>query len=102
MHRACSETDSFCLHFRKASTNRWVRVEAESPELLAICLKKVKNLGTAKGARLVDAKFVWTEEHSRRILVQMLVESMEAATRKDVIRQQCTCEFIVHTQMWYV
>ena len=79
-----------------------MRCELESPELLALCLKKVKNLGTAKGARLVDAKFVWTEEHSRRIIVQMLVESMDSATRKDAIRQHSNCEFSITTQMWYV
>jgi len=62
-------------------------------------LKKVKNLGTAKGARLIDAKFLWTEEHSKRIIVKMVVEPMEAALKRDVIRQNCDCEFVVTTQM---
>ena len=43
----------------------------ESRELLALCLKKVKGLGKVK---LVDAGFVWTEPHSKRIKVKLTVQ----------------------------
>jgi nonsense-mediated mRNA decay protein 3 len=84
---------------RKGTAGRWIRCEHESPELLALCLKRIKNLGTPKGAKLIDAKFIWTEEHSRRIVVRLTVESMEVTSRRDAIRQVCDCEFLVHTQM---
>jgi len=38
----------------------------ESRELLSLCLKKLKGLNRVK---LVDAGFVWTEPHSKRIKV---------------------------------
>ena len=84
---------------RKGVQSRWLRCDPESAELLTLCLKKIKNLGNPKGARLVDAKFVWTEEHSRRIIVRLTVESMEVASRRDMIRQTFDCEFVVNTQM---
>lgn len=44
----------------------WVGCELESKELLAICLKKINGMSKVK---LVDAGFIWTEPHSRRIKV---------------------------------
>ena len=43
----------------------------ESRELLAICLKKLKGLAKV---RLIDAGFVWTEPHSKRIKVKLTVQ----------------------------
>lgn len=83
-----------CFKWRGANKN-WLRVEQESPEMLAMCLKKVKNLGTSQGAKLIDAKFVWTEEHSRRMLVQITVEPWNPP----IIRQTFKCEFVVVMQM---
>jgi nonsense-mediated mRNA decay protein 3 len=48
----------------------WTHCELESADLLALCLKQVKGL---KRVKLVDAKFVWTEAHSRRIKVNITV-----------------------------
>merc|ERR1719181_325008 len=50
----------------------WVLVEPESRELLGICLKKIKGVG--RDVRLVDASFIWTEEHCRRIKVKVTVQ----------------------------
>lgn len=44
----------------------WVSAALESRELLSICLKKLKGLNRVK---LVDAGFVWTEPHSKRLKV---------------------------------
>jgi nonsense-mediated mRNA decay protein 3 len=49
----------------------WAHCELESPELLALCLKLVKGL---KRVKLVDASFIWTEPHSRRIKVNITVQ----------------------------
>jgi nonsense-mediated mRNA decay protein 3 len=81
-------------------------MERESPELLSLCLKKVKNLSQVK---LVDSKFIYTEPHSRRIKVQVVVqkEIQEGVTVQDQttlefeeVNQQCNeCkkEFTPHT-----
>jgi nonsense-mediated mRNA decay protein 3 len=49
----------------------WVECELESRQLLALCLKKIKGLNHVK---LVDASFIWTEPHSRRIKVKLTVQ----------------------------
>lgn len=48
----------------------WVHCTLESRELLSFCLKKLKGLNRLK---LVDAGFVWTEPHSKRIKVKLTV-----------------------------
>ena len=49
----------------------WKTAELESSELLAICLKNMKGL---KKIKLLDAKFIWTEPHSRRIKLKLTVQ----------------------------
>ena len=49
----------------------WLSCELESPELLSLCLSNVKGL---KRVKLIDAGFVWTEAHSKRIKVKMTVQ----------------------------
>ncbi len=49
----------------------WARAELESRELLSICLKKLRGLGKV---RLVDAGFIWTEPHSRRLKVKLTIQ----------------------------
>lgn len=47
----------------------WRKVALESRELLRLCLKRVKGLNQV---RLVNANFLWTEEHSKRIKVSFI------------------------------
>ena len=55
------------FHFRYLNPpNYWVECALESRELMALCLKKLKNLSKVK---LIDANFVWTEPHSKRLKV---------------------------------
>jgi len=49
----------------------WVTAAPESRELLALCLKKLRGLGKV---RIVDASFIWTEPHSKRIKVKLTVQ----------------------------
>jgi nonsense-mediated mRNA decay protein 3 len=51
--------------------NAWVTAELESKDLLSICLKKIKGLNKVK---LVDAGFVWTEPHSKRVKVKLTIQ----------------------------
>jgi len=49
----------------------WRQYELESADLLALCLKQMKGL---KKVKLIDAKFIWTEPHSRRIKIKLTVQ----------------------------
>ncbi|KAF2458930.1 nonsense-mediated mRNA decay protein 3 [Lineolata rhizophorae] len=68
------------LHFCKdcdrwlSPPAQWLVAQPESRELLALCLRRLRGLSKV---RLVDANFVWTEPHSRRIRVRLTVQ-MEA------------------------
>ena len=58
----------FCTYCTRYERPPWINCERESPELLAILLKKVKGLGKMA---IKDARFVWTEPHSKRIRVKI-------------------------------
>jgi len=50
----------------------WAVAPPESKELLALCLKRIRGLGRV---RLVDAGFIWTEPHSRRLKLKLTVQA---------------------------
>jgi hypothetical protein len=80
----------FCRGCNRYQRPPWVALEWESRELLALCLKKIKGLNkevkvrneSSAGVRLfsialcqlVDAGFVYTEPHSRRIKVKLTIQ----------------------------
>jgi nonsense-mediated mRNA decay protein 3 len=49
----------------------WTLARPESAELLSICLKKLKGLNKV---RLTDARFIWTEPHSKRLRVAVTIQ----------------------------
>lgn len=57
----------------------WITAALESRELLTLCLKKLKGLNKV---RLVDAGFIWTEPHSRRIKVKLTIQK-EVTTKEE-------------------
>jgi nonsense-mediated mRNA decay protein 3 len=65
----------------------WMTIGRESNEMLTMLLKKINGLN--KKVKLMDAKMVWTEPHSKRIKVKLKV-SKEVMT--NTIMQK---EFIV-------
>ena len=71
----------------------WVTAALESRQLLGICLKRVKGLNKM---HLVDAGFIWTEPHSKRIKVKITIQ-------KDVggamLQQSSIVEFQVVNQI---
>ncbi|OLY78077.1 60S ribosomal export protein NMD3 [Smittium mucronatum] len=68
----------------------WLYCELESRELLALCLKKLKGLSKV---RLIDAGFIWTEPHSRRIKVSLTIQKeVFAAT---ILQQKFEIEYTV-------
>lgn len=46
--------------------SEWISCALESRELLTLCLNRLKGLNKVK---LIDAGFIWTEPHSKRIKV---------------------------------
>lgn len=71
----------------------WVAAELESKELLALCIKRLKGLNKLK---LVDARFRWTEPHSRRIQVQLAVQ--KEVFHNTILQQEFVVEFVVEYQ----
>ena len=71
----------------------WQACELESAELLSLCLKNIKGL---KRVKLLDAAFVWTEPHSRRIKVKVTVQKEVQANT--MLQQTFVIEFTVTNQ----
>ncbi|OAA47673.1 nonsense-mediated mRNA decay protein 3 [Metarhizium rileyi] len=71
----------------------WVVAMPESRELLALCLKKLRGLHKV---RIVDASFVWTEPHSRRLRVKLTIQ--DAVQDGVLLQQSFEVVYIVATQ----
>lgn len=67
----------------------WVSASLESKELLALCLKKLRGL---QKVRLIDAAFIWTEPHSKRIKLKIKVQD---AFQDTFLLQTFEVEFVV-------
>ncbi|KAJ1023195.1 hypothetical protein NDA16_003348 [Ustilago loliicola] len=85
-------TVNFCRNCERYLNppNSWVPARLESRELLAICLKKLKGLNKV---RLIDAGFIWTEPHSKRLRVKLTVQK-EVFT-STILQQIFEVEFVV-------
>ncbi|WVQ62514.1 uncharacterized protein L199_000656 [Kwoniella botswanensis] len=71
----------------------WVSAQPESRELLAICLKKIAR--PLMKVRLIDASFIWTEPHSRRIKIKVTIQKEVLANT--VLQQTFELLLVVHT-----
>lgn len=74
--------------------SEWVQCTLESRELLALCLKKLRGL---KEVKLVDAGFIWTEPHSKRIKVKITVH--KEVFGGTMLQQVFVVEYIINNQM---
>jgi len=79
-----------CLRWLKPG---WVKADYESRELMAICLRKVQGLGKVK---LVDASWIWTEIHSRRLKLKLTVQ--KEVINGAILQQSFAVEFSVKNQ----
>lgn len=68
----------------------WIRAELESKELLGICLRKIRGLNKV---RMVDAVFIWTESHSKRIKVRVTLQG--EICMGQILQQDFECEIVV-------
>lgn len=74
--------------------SEWLHAALESRELLSLCLKKLKGLSRVK---LIDAAFVWTEPHSKRIKVKLTVHGEVVGGA--VLQQVFVVEYTIAHQM---
>ena len=68
----------------------WVTAAPESRELLALCLKKLRGLSKV---RIIDASFIWTEPHSRRVKVKITIQ--QEAFAGTILQQTFEVEYVV-------
>lgn len=73
-----------------APPNQWVSAALESRELLALCLRKLRGLNKA---RIVDASFIWTEPHSRRVKVKITIQ--QEVNPGTILQQTFEVEYVV-------
>ncbi|KAK2725672.1 60S ribosomal export protein NMD3-like [Artemia franciscana] len=73
--------------------SQWIKASLESRELLGLCLQRLKGLNKV---RLVDAGFVWTEPHSKRIKVKLTIQS--EVFGGTILQQVFIVEFTVNGQ----
>eukprot|EP00937_MAST-01D_sp_MAST-1D-sp2_P002319 g2319.t1 len=83
-----------CFSYYNSSTERWVALELESAGLLALCLKRLPQL--RKDLKLVDASWVWTEPHSKRLKVKLVVRKELADHNNVVLQKAFLVEYVVH------
>lgn len=74
----------------------WIVADLESKELMAICLKRLKRLSKL---HLVDASFVWTEPHARRIRLRLTVQ--QEVFNRTILQQSFVVEFVVELQQCF-
>ncbi|KAI9821715.1 MAG: ribosome-binding protein [Pycnora praestabilis] len=68
----------------------WLVAVPESRELLALCLRKLRGLSKV---RIIDASFIWTEPHSRRIKVKITIQ--QEAFEGTILQQTFEVEYVV-------
>lgn len=73
------------------NSNSYVEAGRESKELLSILLNKIKpTLG--KETKLVDANFIWTEPHSKRLKVRIVIQ--KEVQHGAILEEPIVIEFI--------
>ncbi|CAH9083062.1 unnamed protein product [Cuscuta epithymum] len=85
----CPECDSYLQPPRT-----WIKAQLESKDLLTFCVKRLK---TFNKATLVNAEFIWTEPHSKRIKVKLKLQ--KDVLQGAIIEQAYTVEYVVHDQL---
>jgi len=70
---------------------QWVACQPESKELLTICLKRIKGLNKVK---LIDASFIWTEAHSKRLKVKLTIQ--KEVYSGVILQQVFVVELVIH------
>eukprot|EP00794_Sanderia_malayensis_P017668 gene17668-19430_t len=72
----------------------WVACTLESRELMSLCLKRLKGLAKVK---LIDASFIWTEPHSKRVKLKLTIQ--KEVLGSTILQQIFVVEFVVQGHM---
>eukprot|EP00397_Hematodinium_sp_SG-2012_P033518 GEMP01035826.1.p1 GENE.GEMP01035826.1~~GEMP01035826.1.p1 ORF type:complete len:544 (+),score=109.74 GEMP01035826.1:37-1668(+) len=80
-----------CRGCNRYNSPPWVKAELESRELLQVCLKKIK--GLKKQAKLVDANFLYTEPHSKRLKVKLTIQ--KEIGNGAIVQHEFVVQFVV-------
>lgn len=72
----------------------WTRAQLESKELLTFCIKRVRNLNKTK---LIDAGFIWTEPHSKRLKLKLTIQ--KEVFNGAILQQTFVVEFVVEVSL---
>jgi len=75
------------------SGKQWLVAAPESRELLALCLRKINGLSKV---RVIDASFIWTEPHSRRVKVKITIQKEQF--EGTILQQTFEVEYVVAYQ----
>eukprot|EP00904_Undaria_pinnatifida_P005794 jgi/Undpi1/2344/HiC_scaffold_13.g05727.m1 len=73
--------------------DHWSHFELESAPFLALVLKKIPGLSKHE---LVDAKWIWTEPHCKRLKVHITVR--KEVLNKVMLQQETVVEFVVNNK----
>ncbi|EQC42697.1 hypothetical protein SDRG_00424 [Saprolegnia diclina VS20] len=79
-----------CLRFQqgaKDSNGAFVECHLESLELMSICLKKLHGLG--RDIKLMDASFMWTEPHSKRVKLKLTIRKEVCVSQRSRSCSKC-------------
>jgi nonsense-mediated mRNA decay protein 3 len=88
----CKSCDRWCSHIGKDS---WAHHQYESAGLLALCLKK---LGAVSKAKILDAAWIWTEPHSKRLKLYVDIEKAVLDGKMNV-QQRIVAEFVLKNKL---
>ena len=81
----------------RAGRGHWIAAELESRALLELCLRCFM-APLKRRAKLIDGDFIWTEPHSRRVKMRIVVEA-ELGGSAGKLRQEVTVTFVVRSRM---
>mmetsp|Transcript_61968 Transcript_61968/g.146760 ORF Transcript_61968/g.146760 Transcript_61968/m.146760 type:complete len:225 (+) Transcript_61968:193-867(+) len=68
----------------------WIPANLESKELLTLLIKRLRGLNKVK---LVDASFIWTEPHSKRLKIKLTIQ--KEVFNSTILQQAFIVEYIV-------
>lgn len=82
----------WCRNCGRYQKPPFMNIELESPEMLSLCIKKIKGLNI-NSVKLVNAVFVYTEPHSRRIKLKLTIQ--KELFVNSILQQSFIVEFII-------
>ena len=67
-----SEIIQYCRTCGRYNKPPWIKCERASQTMMEICLSKIKGLN--KTTKIIDSSFVWTEPHSKTIIIKVAIQ----------------------------